>query len=101
MADITPRQRAILKALAHSLNAVQHVGKEGVTDTLVSSVVDALNNRELIKVRVLETAPAGTREIGNELAGRIDGACVVQVIGRMIVLYRRHPEKPQITLPGQ
>jgi RNA-binding protein len=100
MSDLSPRQRAILKALAHSLKAVQHVGKEGVTDTLVRSVVDALNNRELIKVRVLETAPAGAQQIGEELAARIDGASVVQVIGRMIVLYRRHPEKPLITLPG-
>jgi RNA-binding protein len=100
MTDLSARQRAILKALAHSLKAVQHVGREGVTDSLVRSVVDALNNRELIKVRVLDTAPGSTREIGEELAGRIDGASVVQVIGRMIVLYRRHPEKPQITLPG-
>ena len=100
MAQITPRQRAILKALAHSLRPVQHVGKEGVTDTLVRSVVDALNNRELIKVRVLETAPADAQEIGNELASRIDDASLVQVIGRMLVIYRRHPENPQITLPG-
>jgi RNA-binding protein len=100
MAEITPRQRAILKALAHSLRPVQHVGKEGVTDTLVRSVVDALNNRELIKVRVLDTAPADAQETGEELAARIDGANLVQVIGRMLVIYRRHPENPQITLPG-
>jgi RNA-binding protein len=59
-----------------------------------------LNTRELLKIRVLETAPADAPELGEQLVARIDGAHLVQVIGRMLVIYRRHPEKPEIRLPG-
>jgi RNA-binding protein len=100
MAGISPRQRAILRSLAHSLKPVQHIGKEGITDALVRSVEDALQSRELLKVRVLETAPDAIEEIGQALVGRIAGADLVQIIGRTVVIYRRHPEHPQITLPG-
>lgn len=100
MTVITSRQRAILRSLAHSLRPEQHIGKDGVTEALARSVTDALNNRELLKVRVLETAPGETQELGTRLAAMIDGAHLVQVIGRTLVLYRRHPQDPQITLPG-
>lgn len=98
--ELTARQRAHLKSLAHSLKPVQHVGKEGVTDALVRSVEDALQTRELMKVKVLENAPGAAREVADELAGRIAGMHVVQVIGRTVVLYRADPEDPQIRLPG-
>lgn len=66
---------------------------------MVENVRDALNTRELLKVKVLEAAPENARDTGDALARRIPGAHVVQVIGRTVVLYRRHPEKPEIQLP--
>ncbi|MEX1182511.1 MAG: YhbY family RNA-binding protein [Gemmatimonadota bacterium] len=96
---LTARQRAALKALAHSLKPIQHIGKEGVTDALVGSVQEALHTRELLKLKVLEVAPGSARGIADELANRIEGAHVVQVIGRTVVVYRRHPERPRIVLP--
>jgi len=100
MTPITSRQRAILKSLAHSLSPVAQVGKDGVNESVVKNVTASLNNRELLKVKVLETAPASAQEMGEALAASIEGAELVQVIGRVVVLYRRHPEKPEITLPG-
>jgi RNA-binding protein len=96
---ITPKQRAYLKSLAHHLKPVAFVGKEGVSDATVRSVEEALSNRELIKVKVLEASPSNVREAGAELEQRIAGAELVQTIGRIAVLYRPHPEKPQIELP--
>jgi RNA-binding protein len=96
---ITPKQRAHLKSLAHHLKPVVYVGKEGVSDSAVRSVEEALNTRELIKVRVQEAAPQDVREAGAELARRMAEVEVVQTIGRVAVLYRRHPEKPEIELP--
>ncbi|HVG44705.1 MAG TPA: ribosome assembly RNA-binding protein YhbY [Longimicrobium sp.] len=96
---ITPKQRAHLKSLAHHLKPVVYVGKEGVTDSTVRSVEEALNTRELIKVRVQEAAPQDVREAGAELERRVEGSALVQTIGRVAVLYRRHPEKPEIELP--
>ena len=96
---ITPKQRAYLKSLAHHLKPVAFVGKEGVTDATIRSIHEALNTRELIKVKVLEAAPDDVRVTGAELEQRIDGAQLVQTIGRIAVLYRAHPEKPEIQLP--
>jgi RNA-binding protein len=96
---ITPKQRAYLKSLAHHLKPVVHVGKEGVSDSTVRSVEEALNTRELIKVRVQEAAPQDVREAGAALEGRVEGLSLVQTIGRVAVLYRRHPDKPELELP--
>ncbi len=60
---------------------------------------EAFNTRELLKVKVLEGAPQSARDLGEELTRRLEGVELVQVIGRTLVLYRRHPEKPEIMLP--
>lgn len=99
MADLTAKQRAHLKSLAHRLKPVVHVGKEGATEELAGSVLDALQTRELLKVKVLEAAPTDVLATGQELAERLEDVHLVQVIGRTVVLYRRHPEAPEIRLP--
>ncbi len=97
---LTPKQRAHLRSLAHHLKPIQQVGKEGLTDSLARMVQDAFNTRELLKVKIQEAAPLSAREAGDSLVQRVAGAEHVQTIGRTIVLYRRHPEKPEIQLPG-
>ena len=96
---LTPKQRALLRGLAHELKPLLHVGKEGLTDETAKAAEEMLRTRELLKVRVLETAPASARDVAAALAGRIAGAHVVQVVGRTAVLYRPHPDAPAIRLP--
>ncbi len=96
---LSSKQRAHLRALAHHLKPVLQVGADGVTEAVADAVRDALNTRELLKVKVLESSPLDARAAAEELTGRIDGAHVPQVIGRTVVLYRRHPESPEIRLP--
>jgi RNA-binding protein len=96
---LTPKQRAHLRSAAHHLKPIFQVGKEGITDSAVRAVEDAFNTRELLKVKVQEAAPLTARDAGTELSGRVDGVQHVQTIGRTIVLYREHPEKPEIRLP--
>ena len=98
MTTLTSTQKQFLKGLAHPLSALVQIGKEGVTDALAAAVDRALLDHELIKVRVRETSPLERRECGEALASSLRAA-VVQEIGRVIVLYRRHPEKPTIVLP--
>jgi RNA-binding protein len=100
LAELTSKQRAFLRSLAHPLKPILQIGKEGVTDEVASSAVEAFQNRELLKVKVLESAPLSAREAASELSERVDGAHVVQVIGRTVALYRRHPENPEIRLPS-
>ena len=99
MVELTSKQRAYLRSLAHPLKPILQVGKEGVTDEVAASVNEAFHNRELLKVKVQEAAPLDAKDTAPELAGRVSGAHVIQVIGRTVVLYRRHPEKPKIRLP--
>jgi RNA-binding protein len=99
MATLTPRQRAHLKSLAHPLKPILQIGREGVTDAVARTIEDAFRTRELLKVKVLESAPAPAREVGESLAGGIGGVALVQVIGRTVVLYRRHADAPEIRLP--
>jgi RNA-binding protein len=99
METLNAKQRAHLRALAHPLKPILHIGKEGVTEAAVTTIRTAFNRRELLKLKVLEAAPEEARETGEVLARRIEGAHLVQVIGRTVVLYRRHPEKPVIEFP--
>jgi RNA-binding protein len=96
---LTPKRRAVLRSLAHDLKPVLQIGKGGVTPAAVDAVRDALAARELIKVKVLDAAPEPAQATGEALAAELGDAQLVQVIGRTVVLYRRHPERPRIELP--
>jgi RNA-binding protein len=50
-------------------------------------------------VKVLESSPGQRGEVGESLAAALGGVRLVQVIGRTVVLYRRHPDRPEIRLP--
>lgn len=95
---LNAKQRAHLKALAHPLKPIVQVGKGGVDDDVAASLADAFQNRELLKVKVLEAAPVPAKEAALQLARAVAGAKIVQVIGRTVVLYRPHPEAPEIRL---
>ncbi len=97
---ITSKQRAYLRGLANSLEPLLQVGKEGINEHTLRHVAEALEKRELIKCRVLETSPESSRQAADEIAQKI-GAEVVQVIGYRFVLYKRaeKPENRKIELP--
>lgn len=98
--ELTSKQRAHLRTLAHHLKPVIHVGTDGVTDAILASIEEAFNTRELLKVKVLEGAPLDARETARRLEDGTRGDVhIPQVIGRTIVVYRPHPEDPEIRLP--
>ncbi|MFA9381838.1 MAG: YhbY family RNA-binding protein [Acetanaerobacterium sp.] len=93
---LTSKERASLRALANPIDTILQIGKNEISDALVTQVDGALTARELIKLRVLETAPYTPREAADMLALRVR-AEVVQVIGTRFVLYRKNLKKPVIT----
>lgn len=97
--SLTAKQRAHLRALAHPLKPILHVGADGVTDAVIESVREAFNTRELLKVKVHESAPVDVDPAAAAIAAAIDDAHVAQTIGRTMVLYRPFPGDPQIRLP--
>ncbi len=94
---LNSKQRAGLKGLANSIDTILQIGKNEISDTLVKQVDDALTARELIKLRVLETAPYSPQEAAELLAEKTRSE-VVQVIGTRFVLYRRNYKKPVIEI---
>ena len=92
MPDLTSKQRAQLRAMAHDIDTIVHIGKDGVGAGLVRQADDALEARELIKGKVLENSPLSPREGAEELA-RATRSEVVQVIGARFVLYRETHSK--------
>lgn len=88
---LTSKERAALRAEAHRLTALVHVGQHGLTDALRQTADDALRTHELVKFQLTKNASVTPREAANALAGALD-AEVVQVIGKTATLYRENPE---------
>lgn len=94
---MTTKQRAALRSMANTMDAILHIGKEGINDNLVKQAWDALEARELIKVSVQKNAPFDAREACTALCERVH-AEPVQVIGSKFVIYRASRENPTIKL---
>ena len=82
------KQRAKLKSQAHDLDAIIQIGKNGVTSDTIKVVKDAFNNKELIKIKVIEGCTIDKKEVAVLLADNTSSQ-VVQVIGSKIVLYKK------------
>ena len=79
------------------MQTILQIGKSGVSGATVTQTKEALEARELIKLRVLETCPQSAKEAAQLLSERTDSE-VVQVIGTRFVLYRRNEKEPKIKL---
>ena len=97
---ITGKQRAFLRKLGHTLQPILQIGKEGLSDTVITAIDEALEKREMIKVTILETALLDTRETCDEVARRLL-AEPVQAIGNKFILYRKssNEKNRKIELP--
>lgn len=95
---ITSKQRAYLRGLSNGYETLFQVGKNGITDTLIKQVEDALKARELIKINSLENTPSTPKEVANTIAEQTK-CDVVQVVGRKMIFYKRNNENPKIELP--
>ena len=85
---MTGKERARLKSLASMEDTIIHVGKSGITPSVIASVDAALTARELVKGRVLESSMLTAREACEQLSEAC-GAEPVQAIGTKFVLYRK------------
>jgi len=88
---LTARERAHLKARAHALEPVVHVGGAGITDALVAEVERALTAHELIKVKVGVDDREERVRIGDEIRARTD-ATAVHRVGKVLILWRPRRE---------
>ena len=90
---LSGKEKAALRAEAHHLTAIVHVGKDGVSPALIQSLDDALRTRELVKIQLGRTVEEKARDLAYALAAEVQ-ADVIQVIGKTITLYRQNPDIP-------
>jgi len=88
--SLTNPQIRKLKALAQRLEPVVYVGKAGVTDELLSSVEQALNDHELIKIK-FTSFKEEKKSLATEMAARTHSE-LVWIVGHVAVLYRAQPD---------
>jgi RNA-binding protein len=95
---LSSSQIRYLRGLAHPLRPVLQLGAKGVTEGVLKELEQALDDHELIKVRLTGDDRAARAA---ELASLVESsrAETVQTIGHIAVLYRRNEEKPGIALP--
>lgn len=95
---ITTRQRSYLRALAHNLEPIFQVGKGGIEENFLKQVDQALEARELVKIKTLNNSGITAREASDMICKEL-GCEGVQAIGSKLTIYRKSSKKPKIELP--
>lgn len=90
------RQREYLRKAAHDLEPMVRLGKEGFTDNQAQSILDVIESRELIKVKILQNSRVEKEEVAKEIEEKT-GCEIVGIIGKTIILFKENSEKPKIS----
>jgi RNA-binding protein len=89
---MTGKEKRKLRAQANRIKASVYIGKEGVTEQVIRFIYEALGNKELVKIKVLDSQSSEFKNIVDKLA-KLKDVEVVQVLGRTILIYRPIPEE--------
>jgi RNA-binding protein len=95
--QLSGKQARYLRGLGHALRATVMLGRQDISDTVVTALDEALTAHELVKVKLQEGCPLDRHEAAGQLAAAT-GAAVAQVLGKTILFYRPS-DKHLITLP--
>ena len=99
MDKLRGRQLRWLRAQAHHLKPVVIIGQHRVTEGVVKHIDSALEQHELLKVRLTDAEKIEAVQAADLLVAET-GAALVQRIGHTLVLYRpRQNGQPTIKLP--
>ena len=94
---LTSKQRAYLRSLAVHIDTIFQIGKGGINENMTEQISNALEARELIKLRVLDNSGYSSREAAEEIAQAVN-ADIVQTVGTRFVLYRESKKHKKIEL---
>lgn len=88
---LTPEQKKQYKSIGHHLKPVLTVADNGLTEGVLAELERALGDHELIKIKLNILDRESRLETINGLckAGKAD---LVQVIGKMALIYRKNPK---------
>jgi len=95
---LTGKQVRFLRGLGHPLKPLLQMGKSGITPSFIHQVQSALETHELIKIKLIKSAPDSLKEAAEKLEKGVP-CHVAQTIGKTVLLYKARDEKPTIKLP--
>jgi putative YhbY family RNA-binding protein len=98
METLAPARRRALRARAHHLHPVVSIGHHGLTPAVLHELDINLLAHELIKVRVFSDLRDERDALLHRVCAALD-ATPIQHIGKLLVLWRPAPEKPQAKPP--
>lgn len=81
------KQKRFLRAEAHEMNPLFQIGKNGVTEEMLQEFEEALEKRELMKVKLLQNTLWEPKEAA-EFIEEHSSIQVVQVIGSVLILFK-------------
>ena len=91
---LTQEQKRALKSKAHALNPVVMIADKGLNPNVLAEIHQALKVHELIKVKVSGYEKDERVELAAEIVEKTEAA-LVQMIGHVLVLYKKNEEKSE------
>ena len=91
------KKRAFLKKKAHNLEPMVRIGKDGLNENIIQSILDAIDSRELLKVKILQNCEEEKGTIYSKLMD-VKNFEVVGMIGRTIIIFKENKDNPSISL---
>lgn len=96
--SLSGKQKSHLRALAHTLEPVVQIGRQGLTEAVLREIDGALTAHELIKVKIPKEPATPAEALEAAIEAQL-GARSVQRIGHLLLLYRPRSKSPRIVLP--
>jgi len=88
---LSGKEKRLMRAQANQIKASVMIGREGMSSNVEHFIDEAFNNKNLVKVKVLDTCNDDRRQIAEQLR-KLKGTEIVQLLGRTILLYRPSKE---------
>ena len=84
--EMNGKQKRYLRSLAVNIKPIVQIGKSGLSNEILTSIRNAADARELIKVNILQNSD----EVATDVAEAIEemGLDVVQIIGRNLIVFK-------------
>ncbi len=97
--ELTGKQRRYLRSIGQTQSSIVTVGRAGLSRRVMREIERALDDHELIKVRVGRECEIERKEAAKRISERSRSA-VAQVVGNTMLLYRRSHDDPAIEFPA-
>lgn len=88
---LTGKERAMLKSESHDYKPVVNIGKFSLTDEVIKSIEEALDAREIIKIKILNNNLDNPDDILQTILEKT-GAEFVNHLGNIFTIYRKSKE---------